>query len=69
MAMIDKLFQDKNKVIWARLNDFKYHRTALYLPARYRKEAMCEAHDSILRGHNAAHKTYTKSPPPTFGRR
>ncbi len=59
-AMIDKLFQDKNKVVWVWLNNFKYRRTALYLPARYRKEAMCEAHDSILGGHNAAHKTYLK---------
>jgi transposase InsO family protein len=59
-AMIDKLFQDKNKLVWVRLSDFNYPRTALYLPARYRKEAMCEAHDSILRGHNAAHKTYLK---------
>ncbi len=59
-AMIDKLFQDKNKVVWVRLNDFSYPRTALYLPTRYRKEAMCEAHDSILGGHNAAHKTYLK---------
>jgi transposase InsO family protein len=59
-AMIDKLFQDKNKVVWVQLNDFKYPRMALYLPTRYRKEAMCEAHDSILGGHNAAHKTYLK---------
>jgi len=46
MAMINKLFQDKNKVVWVRLNDFKYPRTALNLPTRYRKEAMCEAHNS-----------------------
>jgi RNase H-like domain found in reverse transcriptase/Integrase zinc binding domain len=59
-AMIEKLFQDKNKIVWIRLNDFNYPRTALYLPTRYRKEAMCESHDSILGGHNAAHKTYIK---------
>jgi hypothetical protein len=58
--MIEKLFQDKNKLVWVRLNDFNYPRTALYLPTRYRKEAMCEAHDNILGGHNAAHKTYLK---------
>jgi transposase InsO family protein len=58
--MINKLFQEKNKVVWVRLNNFKYPRMALYLPTRYRKEAMCEAHDSILGGHNAAHKTYLK---------
>ena len=42
-AMIDKLFQDKNKIVWVRLNDFNYPRTALFLPMRYRKEVMCEA--------------------------
>ncbi len=42
-AMIDKLFQDKHKVVWVRLNDFNYPRTALFLPMRYRKEVMCEA--------------------------
>ncbi len=28
-----KAFQDKSKVVWVRLNDFNYPRTALYLPA------------------------------------
>ena len=55
-----KVFQDKNKVVWVRLDDFKNPRTALYLPSQYLKEAMCEAHDSILGGHNATHKTYLK---------
>ncbi len=32
----------------------------LYLPIRYQKEAMCETHNSILGGHNVAHKTYLK---------
>jgi hypothetical protein len=59
-AMIEKLFQDKNKIVWVRLNDFNYPRLALYPPTRYQKEAMCEAHYSILGGHNAAHKTYIK---------
>jgi len=59
-TLIDKVFQDKNKVVWVRLSDFNYPRTALYLPSRYRKEAMCEAHDSIIAGHNATHKTYLK---------
>jgi hypothetical protein len=59
-SLIKKLFQDKNKVVWVRLSDFNYPRTALYLPSRYRKEAMCEAHDSIVGGNNAAHKTYLK---------
>jgi hypothetical protein len=59
-AMIDKFFQDKNNGVWVRLNDLNYPRTALNLPSRYRKEAMCDAHNSILGGHNVAHKTYLK---------
>jgi len=33
-AMSKKLFQDRNKLVWVRLNDFNYPRTALYLPTR-----------------------------------
>jgi hypothetical protein len=57
--LAERVFQYKNKVVWVQLNDFKYPRTALYLPSRYRKEAMCEAHDKIFGGHNAAHKRHT----------
>jgi hypothetical protein len=39
-TLVEKEFQDKNKVVWVRLNDFNHPRTALYLPSRYRKEAM-----------------------------
>jgi hypothetical protein len=39
--LIERVFQDKNKIVWVRLDDFNYPRMALYLPARYRKEAMC----------------------------
>ncbi len=52
--------------MWVRLNDFNYPRMALYLPSRYRKEAMCEAHDRVFGGHNAAHKTYMKISPLYF---
>jgi hypothetical protein len=31
--MADRVFQDKNKVVWVRLDDFKYPRMALYLPS------------------------------------
>lgn len=55
-----KLFQDKNKVVWIRLSDFNYPRTALWLPNKYRKMALCEAHNSITGGHDAAVKTYMK---------
>jgi len=38
-TLTDKVFQDKNKVVWIRLSDFNYPRMALYLPSRYRKSA------------------------------
>jgi hypothetical protein len=59
-TLAERAFQDKNKVVWVRLNDFNYPQTALYLTSRYRKEAMWEAHDGIFRRHNAVHKTYLK---------
>jgi hypothetical protein len=52
-----KVFFDKNKLAWIRLEDHQYPRTALWLPERYRKEALCETHDSIFAGHNAALKS------------
>jgi hypothetical protein len=30
-----KLFQDANKIVWIRLDDYKYPRTALYLPEKW----------------------------------
>jgi hypothetical protein len=55
-----KLFQDNNKLVWVRLNDYQYPRAALYLPAKYRKLALCEAHNNQFGGHNAALKTYIR---------
>jgi len=55
-----KIFQDKNKLTWIRLDDYNYPRTALWLPTKYRKQALCEAHDNITGGHDAALKTYMK---------
>ena len=43
--------------IWIRLSDFERQRTALYLPYKFRKRAMCEAHGSLLTGHDAVNKT------------
>ncbi len=43
-----------------RLTDHKYPRTALPLPKRYQKEALCEAHNSIFGSHDATLKTYIK---------
>jgi len=56
--LAEKTFQDKNKVVWIRLTDFYYPRTALYLPSWYRKEAMCETHDSVFGVHKTTHKKY-----------
>jgi transposase InsO family protein len=55
-----KLFQDAHNVVWIRLDDYKYPRTALYLPEKYRKMALCEAHNHQFGGHNATLKTYIR---------
>jgi hypothetical protein len=39
-----KLFQDAYN-LWIRLDDYKYPQTALYLPEKYCKMALCEAHN------------------------
>ncbi len=59
-ALAPKVFFDKNKLAWICLEDRNYPRTALWIPERYRKEALCETHDSIFSGHNAALKSYMK---------
>ncbi len=59
-ALAPKVFFDKNKIAWIRLEDHQYPRTPLWLPERYRKEALCETRDSIFAGHNAALKSYIK---------
>jgi transposase InsO family protein len=59
-SLAPKVFFDKNKLVWIRLEYHKYPRTALWLPERYRKEALCETHDSIFAGHNAALKSCLK---------
>jgi len=37
-TLAPKVFFDKNKLAWIRLEDHKYPQTALWLPERYRKE-------------------------------
>jgi hypothetical protein len=54
------MFHDKEGILWARLTDYKYPRTALLLPKKYQKEALCEAHNSFFGGHDANLKTYMK---------
>jgi hypothetical protein len=54
------MFHDKESILWVRLTDYKYPRTALLLPRKHQKEALCEAHNSIFGGHDAALKTYMK---------
>jgi hypothetical protein len=58
--LAQKVFFDKNNLVWIRLDDYKYPRTALWLPEFYRKEALCESHNHLFAGHNAAQKTYIK---------
>jgi len=53
-----KLYQDANKIVWIRLDDYKYPRTALFQPEKFRKIALWEAHNHQFGGHNAALKTY-----------
>jgi Integrase zinc binding domain/Integrase core domain len=58
--LLKKMFHDKDRLLWVRLTDYKYPRTALLLPRKYQKEALCEANNSIFGGHNATLKTYIK---------
>ncbi len=58
--LLKKMFHDKAGLLWVRLTDHKYPRTALLLPKKYQKEALCKAHNSIFSGHDAALKTYIK---------
>ena len=53
-----KLYQDANKIVWIRLDNYKYLRTALFLPEKFLKMALCEAHSHQFGGHNVALKTY-----------
>ncbi len=55
-AIAPKVFFDKNKLTWIRLEDHNYPHTALWLPERCR----IEAHDSVFAGNNAALKSYIK---------
>jgi hypothetical protein len=58
--LVKRTFHDKDNILWIRLTDYKYPRTALLLPKKYQKEALCEAHNSIFGGHDANLKTYMK---------
>ncbi len=60
LELIKKMFHDKDSLLWVRLTDYSYPRTALLLPARYQKEAIWKAHNSIFGGHDATLKTYIK---------
>ena len=53
-------FVNENNTIWVRLIDHDYPRTALFLPQIYRKRVICNAHGSILSGHDALNKTYIR---------
>ena len=57
--LLNKFFV-RDGCIWIRLNDFERQRTALWLPMKFRKRAMCDAHGSLLTGHDAVGKTYIR---------
>jgi hypothetical protein len=57
--LLNKFFARDNQ-IWIRLDDFERQRTALYLPHKFRKRALCEGHGAILSGHDAVNKTYLR---------
>jgi hypothetical protein len=59
-ALFQNIFFHKNKLAWILLEDYKYLRTALWLPEFYHKEALCESHNQNFDGHNAAQKNYLK---------
>ncbi len=58
--LLKKIFHDKEGILWVQLTDYKYPRTALLLPRKYQKEALCEAHNSIFGSHYTNLKTYMK---------
>ena len=60
IAPLLKSFFVRDGCIWIRLNDFERQRTALFLPTKFRKRAMCDAHGSLLTGHDAENKTYIR---------
>jgi hypothetical protein len=53
-------FVKEKNTIWVRLNDHDYPRVALFLPQVFRKKAICQAHGSLLSGHDALNKTYIR---------
>jgi hypothetical protein len=53
-------FVNEKNTIWVRLNDHDYPRVALFLPQVFRKKAICQAHGSLLSGHDALDKTYIR---------
>jgi hypothetical protein len=58
--LLKKMFHNKEGLLWVRLTDYKYPRTALLLPRKYQKKALYKAHNSIFGGHDATLKTYIK---------
>jgi len=55
-----KLYQDANKIVWIRLDNYKCPRTALFLLENFCKMALCEAQNYQFGVHNAALKTYIR---------
>jgi hypothetical protein len=57
--LLSKFFV-RDGCIWIRLQDHERQRNALFLPHKFRKRAMCDAHGTILTGHDAVTKTYIR---------
>ncbi len=60
LDLIKQMFHGKEGLLWVQLSNYNYRRTALLLPKKYQKEALCEPHTSIFGGHDATLKTYIK---------
>jgi hypothetical protein len=39
--LLKRMFHDKDRILRVRMMDYKYPRTALLLPKKYQKEALC----------------------------
>jgi hypothetical protein len=50
LELCKKVFNDKRGLIDFQLTDYNYPCTALFLPQKYEKKSLCEAHNSIFGG-------------------
>lgn len=60
LPVMNKIYQDKFLNFWVRLDDNNYPRSALWLPHKYRKQMLCQAHGHEMSGHDGHRKTYIR---------